>query len=198
MLHCPLSRYYNSPLTLPSFMRPMDVDCVPVCHSRASSIVCASSIALHSLTQGIFLQDAAGASPKGSLATSLTSMYTAQLSLLSSSVQQQQQLGASGSSPTGNPAAAKSRRQSSEAAAAGHAGTSQVQKTGAAVPQQPPLAPQPTAGAAPPTPAAAPAAIPRRVLTQPSEGTRNDGFDNENSDLILITGEEMVNNSGTR
>jgi dual specificity protein kinase YAK1 len=37
--------------------------------------------------------------------------------------------------------------------------------------------------------------LPRRVLTKPSEGTRNEGYDNDNSDLILRVGDTLVNHN---
>jgi hypothetical protein len=42
------------------------------------------------------------------------------------------------------------------------------------------------------------AALPRRSLTQPDLGVSNDGWDNENSDLILAVGDVLVNTSGDR
>lgn len=43
-----------------------------------------------------------------------------------------------------------------------------------------------------------PKAPSRRVLTQPSTATQNDGYDNENSDLLLFTHDVLVNSSGQR
>lgn len=39
------------------------------------------------------------------------------------------------------------------------------------------------------------AAKPRRVLTKPSLGVKNEGFDNENSDLILYVGDVLLHNN---
>ena len=42
------------------------------------------------------------------------------------------------------------------------------------------------------------APLARRSLTQPDLGVSNDGWDNENSDLILAVGDVLVNTSGDR
>ena len=42
------------------------------------------------------------------------------------------------------------------------------------------------------------APLPRRSLTHPDLGVSNDGWDNENSDLILAVGDVLVNTSGDR
>ena len=39
----------------------------------------------------------------------------------------------------------------------------------------------------------APGSHPKRSLTKPSEGTKNDGHDNENSDLILYVNDALIN-----
>ena len=40
--------------------------------------------------------------------------------------------------------------------------------------------------------------LPRRSLTHPDAGISNDGWDNENSDLILAVGDVLVNMAGDR
>ena len=48
------------------------------------------------------------------------------------------------------------------------------------------------------TPQMAAQPLPRRSLTHPDTGISNDGWDNENSDLILAVGDVLVNMSGDR
>lgn len=40
--------------------------------------------------------------------------------------------------------------------------------------------------------------IPRRVLTKPSEGVENSGYDNVNSDLVVCVHDVLVSSTGTR
>ncbi len=48
------------------------------------------------------------------------------------------------------------------------------------------------------TPQLAPQPLARRSLTHPDTGVSNDGWDNENSDLILAVGDVLVNMAGDR
>ena len=48
------------------------------------------------------------------------------------------------------------------------------------------------------TPQLAPQPLARRSLTHPDTGISNDGWDNENSDLILAVGDVLVNMAGDR
>ncbi len=40
--------------------------------------------------------------------------------------------------------------------------------------------------------------VPRRVLTKPSEGLENQGYDNANSDLVVYVHDVFVSTTGTR
>lgn len=88
-------------------------------------------------------------------------------------------------SSTGALSGSRSSKQTPSSAKAGPAvagmGTQQVSNSVAA---------QPMAGAVP-------AAATRRVLTKPSEGVKNEGYDNENSDLVLRVGDVVVHSNPT-